>query len=108
MNATFIALGNAGCIFSDALLGVLLQKLLPNHHLSEETQDIVRLSAGTIATPIAMVLGLLVSSAKNSLDTMNNGIVRSSGRIIRLDEAKRREVFADLLVWISSIPERAS
>ena len=85
MNATFIALGSAGCIFSGALLGVFLQRLLPNHHLSKETQDIVKLSAGTIATLTAMVLGLLVSSAKNSFDTMNNGIVQSAARIILLD-----------------------
>src|SRR5262245_32663838 len=85
MHATFIALGSAGCIFSGALLGLLLQRLLPNHHLSKETQDIVKLSAGTIATLTAMVLGLLVSSAKNSFDTMNNGIVQSAARIILLD-----------------------
>ena len=51
----------------------------------DETQDIVKLSAGTIATLTAMVLGLLVSSAKNSFDTMNNGIVQSSAKIILLD-----------------------
>jgi hypothetical protein len=60
-------------------------RLLPNHHLSKETQDIVKLSAGTIATLTAMVLGLLVSSAKNSFDTMNNGVVQSSAKIILLD-----------------------
>jgi hypothetical protein len=58
---------------------------LPNHHLSKETQDIVKLSAGTIATLTAMVLGLLVSSAKNSFDTVNNGVVQSSAKIILLD-----------------------
>ncbi len=85
MNATFIAVGSAVCIFLGALLGLGLQRLLPNHHLSKETQDIVKLSAGTIATLTAMVLGLLVSSAKNSFDTMNNGIVHSSAKIILLD-----------------------
>jgi hypothetical protein len=85
MNATFIALASAGCIFSGALLGLLLQRLLPNHHLSKETQDIVKLSAGTIATLTAMVLGLLVNSAKNSFDTMKNGVVQSSAKIILLD-----------------------
>lgn len=90
MNATFIALASAGCIFSGALLGLLLQRLLPNHHLSKETQDIVKLSAGTIATLTAMVLGLLVSSAKNSFDTMNNGVVQSSAKIILLDRVGGR------------------
>ena len=72
---------------SGALVGLGLQRLLPGHHLSKETQDVVKLSAGTIATLTALVLGLLVSSAKNSFDTMNNGIVQSSAKIILLDRA---------------------
>jgi len=67
-----------------------LQRLLPGHHLSKETQDIVKLSAGTIATLTALVLGLLVSSAKSSFDAMNGGIVQSSAKIILLDRALAR------------------
>ena len=72
------------------MIGLGLQRLLPGHHLSKETQDIVKLSAGTIATLTALVLGLLVSSAKSSFDTMNNGIVQSSAKIILLDRALAR------------------
>lgn len=85
-----IALVSAGCIFSGALLGLGLQRLLPNHHLSKETQDIVKLSAGTIATLTALVLGLLVSSAKSSFDTVNKGVVQGSVKIILLDRALAR------------------
>src|SRR5262249_43866959 len=90
MNFTSIALASAGCIFLGALLGLFLQRLLPSHHLSNETQDVVKLSAGTIATLTALVLGLLVSSARSSFDTMNNGIVQSSARLILLDRALAR------------------
>src|SRR5262252_5999832 len=90
MNSISIALVSATCIFSGALIGLGLQRLLPGHHLSKETQDIVKLSAGTIATLTALVLGLLVSSAKSSFDTMNNGIVQSSAKIILLDRALAR------------------
>jgi hypothetical protein len=90
MNSTFIASVSAACIFSGALIGLGLQRLLPVHHLSKETQDVVKLSAGTIATLTALVLGLLVSSAKSSFDTMNNGIVQSSAKIILLDRALAR------------------
>lgn len=79
-----------GCIFAGALLGLGLQRLLPSHHLSKETQDIVKLSAGMIATLTALVLGLLVSSAKSSFDTMNNGIVQGSAKLILLDRALAR------------------
>jgi hypothetical protein len=85
-----VALVSAGCIFSGALLGLGLQKLLPGHHLNKETQDVVKLSAGMIATLTALVLGLLVSSAKSSFDTMNSGIVQSSAKMILLDRALAR------------------
>jgi hypothetical protein len=90
MNSTLIALASAGSIFSGALIGLGLQRLLPNHHLSKETQDIVKLSAGTIATLTALVLGLLVSSAKSSFDTINKGVVQGSAKVILLDRALAR------------------
>lgn len=90
MNSTFIALASAGFIFAGALLGMGLRRLLPGHHLTKETQDIVKLSAGMVATLTALVLGLLVSSAKNSFDTMNTGIVQASAKLILADRALAR------------------
>ena len=90
MHATAIAFVSMGCIFAGALLGLGLQRLLPSHHLSKETQDVVKLSAGMIATLTALVLGLLVSSAKSSFDTVNNGLVQGSAKFILLDRALAR------------------
>lgn len=90
MNSVSIALVSAGCIFLGSLLGLWLQRLLPGHHLSRETQDVVKLSAGMIATLTALVLGLLVSSAKSTFDSMSNGMVQSSAKIILLDRALTR------------------
>jgi len=87
MSSVSVALASAGCIFLGALLGLRLQRLLPGDHLSKETQDVVKLSAGAISTLTALVLGLLVSSAKSSFDTMNNGILQTSFKIILLDRA---------------------
>src|SRR5262244_966424 len=90
MSSLTVGLISAAGIFGGSLLGMGLQRLLPGHHLSKETQDVVKLSAGTIATLTALVLGLLVSSAKSSFDTMNTGVVQSSARIILLDRALAR------------------
>src|SRR5262245_57263684 len=90
MNSLTIGLISAGSIFAGSLLGIGLQRLLPGHHLSKETQDVVKLSAGTIATLTALVLGLLVSSAKSSFDTMNAGVVQGSAKIIVLDRTLAR------------------
>jgi len=90
MNSVSVGLISAACIFGGALLGMKLQRLLPGHHLSKEMQDLVKLSGGTIATLTALVLGLLVSSAKSSFDTVNNGIVQGSAKFILLDRALSR------------------
>jgi hypothetical protein len=53
-------------MFGGGLIGLALQRLLPKHHLSKESQDLLKLREGVIATITALVLGLLVSSAKSS------------------------------------------
>jgi hypothetical protein len=90
MSSTTIALASTGCIFAGALLGMGLQKVLPGYHLSKESHDIVKLGAGIIATLTALVLGLLISTAKSSFDAVNDGIVQSSAKIILLDRALAR------------------
>ena len=87
MNPFTIGLLSAGGIFTGALLGMLLQRMLPGHHLSKDMQDLVKLSAGTVATLTALVLGLLVSSAKSSFDAINSDIVQGSAKYILLDRA---------------------
>ena len=87
MSSFIISLISAASIFAGALLGMGLQRRLPGHHLSKEMQDLVKLSAGTIATLTALVLGLLVSSAKTSFDGINTGIVQGSAKYILLDRA---------------------
>ena len=87
MSSLTVGMISAAGIFAGSLLGIALQRLLPGHHLNKETQDVVKLSAGTIATLTAMVLGLLVSSAKSSFDTTNTAIVQGGTKIIVLDRA---------------------
>ena len=42
MNSLTIGLLSAGCIFSGALLGLLLQGLLPEPHLRDSSKDTVK------------------------------------------------------------------
>ena len=58
------------------LLGTLLRHALPEHHLSEDSQDVVRLGVGLIATISALVLGLLIAAAKTSFDTQSTQITQ--------------------------------
>ncbi len=85
MSSIAIGLISAGCIFGGVLVGLWLRKVLPEHHLDKDSKDTVKLGAGMIATLTALVLGLLVSSAKSSFDGMNAGITQGGAKIILLD-----------------------
>ena len=75
------------CIFGGTLLGMLLRAFLPEKHLNAESRDVVKLGMGLIGTMTALVLGLLIASAKNSFDTQRNGLAQLSANIILLDRA---------------------
>ncbi len=87
MGSTAIALIVLACVFGGALLGMFLRTILPEHHLSEASKDVVKLVTGLIATLAALVLGLLIASAKNSFDTVNEGFRQAATKIILLDRA---------------------
>jgi hypothetical protein len=82
-----IALIVFGCVFGSAMLGLYLRDVLPSHHLSDESIGVVKLATGLIATMAALVLGLLVSSAKVSFDTESGDLVRNAATVIALDRA---------------------
>jgi hypothetical protein len=67
------------------LLGLFLQSLLPEPHLRDTSKDTVKVVAGMIATLSALVLGLLVASAKSSFDTTSNAMIQNGAKIILLD-----------------------
>jgi hypothetical protein len=87
MSSLNLALISAACIFGGALLGLFLQGLLPETHLRNSSKDTVKVVAATIATLSALVLGLLVGSAKNSFDATNSAVIQNGAKIILLDRA---------------------
>jgi hypothetical protein len=85
VNALTITLITFGCLFGGALLGLFLRTLLPQHHLSTESSDTVKLGAGIVATMAALVLGVLIGSTKTSFDDMNTEITKIGAGVIQLD-----------------------
>jgi Protein of unknown function (DUF4239) len=74
------------CIFGATLLSIFLRSILPAHHLSTDSKDAIRLSMGVIGTMAALVLGLLIASAKSSYDGKSNQIKQLTVNIIVLDQ----------------------
>ena len=73
------------CILGGILLALAMRSLLPEYHLSGDTKDVVRLGSGLIGTIAALVLGLLIASAKNSYDTQNAQVRQMTANIVLLD-----------------------
>jgi hypothetical protein len=89
MNSSFVGLIMWAAVFGGALFGLWLQKVLPEHHLSNETKDVVRLSSALIATISALVLSLLVSSAKGAFDRFDAELTQNSAKVVMLDRTLR-------------------
>ena len=85
MNSWAIAATAFACVFLSGLLGMYLRANLPQHHLNQESKDVVKLVMGLVATLAALVLGLLTASAKADFDTQNNEVQQSAAKLIELD-----------------------
>src|SRR5512144_1794359 len=72
-------------VLGGIFIGTAFRRALPKNHLSKETQDVVRLGAGLIATIAALVLGLLIAAAKGSFDTRSNQVKQVTANVILLD-----------------------
>src|SRR5262249_27937427 len=66
-------------------LGALLRRALPEHHLSKDSQDVVRLGTGLIGTMAAFVPALLTAAEKISFDTQSTQVTKTTADIILLD-----------------------
>ena len=67
------------------LLGARLRRLVPAEHLSADSKDAMKLALGLVATMTAILLGLLVSSAKSSFDTARSEVMQMAAKIALLD-----------------------
>ncbi|HVQ21163.1 MAG TPA: hypothetical protein VMS23_08965, partial [Terrimicrobiaceae bacterium] len=65
-----------GCLMGAVLLGIYLRHVLPEHYLSGDTKDAVKLAMGLVATMSALVLGLLVTSVKGAYDNRRGEVIQ--------------------------------
>jgi hypothetical protein len=85
MGAVAISLVAFACIFGGTLVGMFVSNILPEHHMSDESKDAVKMGIGMVATMAALVLALLIASAKGNFDTLSSGLRQTSSRVILLD-----------------------
>src|SRR5262249_20666996 len=90
MTPTLIGLLVFVCTFGGALVGLWLRNALPDHHLSPDSKDTVKVGIGLIATMTALVLGLVTASAKSSFDALNTAVQHAAADVLALDRTLAR------------------
>jgi hypothetical protein len=73
------------CTFGCAWLGARIRDRLPPPHLSKESQDVVRLGMGLVATMTALLLGLVTAAARSTFDAQEAALRNSAANILTLD-----------------------
>lgn len=76
--------------FGGAMIATMVRTRLPPAHMSRESQDVVRLGMGLVATMTALLLGLVTAAAKGSFDSQDVAIRNSAAGIATLDRLLAR------------------
>ena len=90
MNPSVVGMIVFACTLGGALVGNRLRSSLPEHHLSDESRDTVKLGIGLIATMTALVLGLVTASAKSSFDAVDTAVKNTAMDLLTLDRLLAR------------------
>lgn len=83
----WICVAIAALAFVAGLVGLLLQNLLPEHHTSERSRDMIGAMVGLFSLLLALVLGTLVGSAYGFYSTQKAELETFATRAIQLDLA---------------------
>jgi hypothetical protein len=86
MNDLLVSLFVFALIFGGALVGMIVRPLLSEQHLHPDSRDVVKMATGLIGTLTALVLGLLIASAKSSFDQKTSQVKQMTATIILLDD----------------------
>jgi hypothetical protein len=73
------------CILASAVGGALLRPRLPEHHVSGDSKDVIKLSIALVATMSALVLALLFASTRTSFEHASGMVSRLTADVTELD-----------------------
>lgn len=73
--------------FGGGLLGLWLRARVLRHHVDSNVKESVKLGVGMVATMTALLLGLIMASAKSNFDSVDLAVREAATRIITVDRA---------------------
>lgn len=71
--------------FGGAVAAMYIRRWLPAPHLSKESEGVVRLGIGLVATMTALLLGLMTQAARSAFETQDAAVRTSAANILTLD-----------------------
>jgi hypothetical protein len=87
MGSLGIALASFACLFGGALAGTSLARVLPKHHLDDDSKKALERGLAIIGTVAGLVLGLLVASATGAYNAQRGYVIQMAAEIALLDRA---------------------
>jgi zinc transporter ZupT len=100
------------CVFAGAVAGMILRMILPERHFDPDAKDMIKLCLGLITTMNALVLGLMISTAKSSYDTKRTLVGETASDLILADRslalygAETKEARSALVELVASLIEQ--
>ena len=86
MSSTVAFLASFASILIGAAIGMVLKRILPAELLEGGSKEDIRLGAGFLSTLAALVIGLMIASAKNTYDTQNTNIRQLGTNAVLVDQ----------------------
>jgi hypothetical protein len=86
MSSTAAFLASLASILIGATLGMVLKRTLPTALLEGGSKEAIRLGAGFLSTLAALVIGLMIASAKNTYDSQNTNIRQLGTNAVLVDQ----------------------
>lgn len=87
MESSAVSAVVAACVFGGAMLTMWAARALPSAHLSTEGRDVIKLAIALIATLVALVLGLLIATAKGTFDAQTGATRQLAANVLLLDRS---------------------
>ena len=86
MSSTAAFLVSLASILIGAAIGMVLRRALPANLLEGGSKEAIRLGAGFLSTLAALVIGLMIASAKNTYDNQNTNIRQLGTNAVLVDQ----------------------
>src|SRR5258708_12166162 len=73
-------------ILTGTILGAIVRSRLPEHHLTGDSKEVIRLATALVATLTALVLALLFAATRASFEHTSASVSRLATDISELDD----------------------